>query len=97
MSMIVALVMIAWSLICIFVFPEMKEKGIEYARAEMAKNPKMTDEMMDTAIGMTQKFWNAILIATAIFGTMLYGAIFSLIGALVAKKKDPAVMPFQNN
>ncbi|MCD6013511.1 MAG: hypothetical protein K0Q79_3373 [Flavipsychrobacter sp.] len=97
MSMIVALIMVAWALICVFVFPEMKDKAMEYARAEMAKDPKMTEEIMDTALSMTQKFWNPIIIATAIFGTMFWGAILSLIGAAVAKKNGEKPMTAGDN
>jgi hypothetical protein len=55
----------------------------------MAKNPKMTDEMIDQAITMTKKLFLPFAIAGAIFGTGFLGAIGSLIGAAVAKK-NPA-------
>jgi Protein of unknown function (DUF4199) len=87
-SMIVTIVIVAWSLASMAIFPEMKEKALTIAREEMAKNPKMTDDTIDAAINMTKKYWNVFLIAGAIFGTLFYGALFSLIGALVAKKKD---------
>jgi hypothetical protein len=91
-SMIVALVMIGYSVITIFVFPEMKEKMIEMQREQMAQNPKMTDEMMDTATDITQKYWNVMLMAGVIFGTLVAGAIYSLIAAAVAKKKGERPM-----
>ncbi len=85
-TMIVTLVMVAWSLLSMTIFPEMKEKAIEMAREQMAKNQKMTDEQIDTYIAMTKKYWNVFLIAGAIFGNLFYGVIFSLIGGAVAKK-----------
>lgn len=96
-TMIIALVIVGYSLLTIVIFPEMKEKIMEMQRTEMAKNPKMTEEMIDTAISMTTKFWNVIMVAGALAGTLFIGAIFSLIGAAVAKKKDPALMTFTNN
>lgn len=96
-SMIVALVMITYSVITIFVFPEMKEKMIEMQREQMAQNPKMTDEMMDTATGITQKYWNVMLMAGVIFGTLFSGAIFSLIAAAIAKKKGERPMTAGDN
>lgn len=86
-TMVATLIMVAWSLIAIAAFPEMKERAIETAHEEMMKNPQMTDEIMDMSLNFTRKYWNAILIASAIFGTMLYGAICSLIAAAIAKKK----------
>ncbi len=96
-SMIVALVMIAYSVITIFVFPEMKEKIIEMQRDQLAKDPKMTDEVIDTAVGMTQKYWNVMLMAGVIFGTLFSGAIFSLIAAAIAKKKGERPMTAGDN
>src|SRR4051812_31581101 len=49
-SMIVTIVIVAWSVISMVIFPEMKEKALTMAREQMAKNPKMTDEVMDTSI-----------------------------------------------
>ncbi len=85
-TMVAALVTVAWAIITIFVFPEMKDKAINMTHDEMSKNPKMTDEMIDAALNITRKYWNVLVISAAIFGTLFYGAIFSLIGGAVAKK-----------
>lgn len=95
-SMIVTIVIIAWSITSAMVFPEMKEKAIAMAREEMMKsNRKMSDDQVDMAIGITKKYWNAFLIAGALFGSLFYGAIFSLVGAAIAKKKGQ--QPFVTN
>lgn len=86
-SMIVTLVIIAWSITSAIAFPEMKAKALEIAREQMMKNNKMTDESVDKAIELTKKYWTAFLIAGALFGSLFYGALFSLVGALIAKKK----------
>lgn len=85
-SMVAAIVMVAWAVITIFIFPEMKEKVIDMMREKMAQNPKVTDEIMEQSAQMTRKYWNVMAVAGAIFGTLLYGAIFSLVGAAIAKK-----------
>lgn len=87
LAMIVALISAAWGIISIFVFPEMKEKALEMARDEMLKNPGATDEQIDMSLGIMKKYWSAILIAGALFGSLMWGAIFSLIGGAIAKKK----------
>lgn len=87
LSMIVGIIMVVWGFASIYLFPEMKEKGMEIARQEMAKNPQMTEELMETSLGIAKKYYNVIMIATSIFGALFYGAIFGLIGAAIAKKK----------
>ena len=87
-AMVVTLIMVVWSLLSMVIFPEMKEKAITMAREQMMKK-QMTDEQMDTAVNMTRKYWNAFLIAGAVFGNLFWGAIFSLIGGAIAKKKGP--------
>ena len=95
-SMIVTIVIVVWSVISMYIFPEMKDKALEMAREQMAKNQKMTDEQVDMALNITRKYWNVFLIAGAIFGTLFWGVIFSLIGGLVAKK-NTAPMPTADN
>jgi len=90
MSMIVALMMAAWGIVTIYIFPELKEKVLEMMRTEMAKNPKVTEDQIETTVKAIGKFWNVIVIGGALLRTLFYGAIFSLIGAAVAKKKGAA-------
>ena len=86
-SMIVAICVLSWSLISMVVFPHMKDDAIEFTRKEMAKNPQMTDDQIDMALGMTRKYWNVFLISGAIIGSLFFGTIFSLIAGGVATKK----------
>jgi hypothetical protein len=90
-TLVITVVMVVWSAISLFVFPEMKDKITEMQREQMVQK-NMTDEQIDMAIGMTKKYWNLFMFLGAILGTMILGAIFSLIGAAVAKKKG--VTPF---
>ena len=77
------------------ILSEAVDKIIEMSRVEMAKNPKLTDEMIEQGIAMTKKLFLPFAIAGAIFGTGFLGAIGSLIGAAVAKKNP--VDPFKQD
>ena len=91
-SIVVTIAMIAWSVISIFLFSEMREHLLTITHDAMLKNPKMTEEQVDFAISTVKKFWNPIIIASAIFSTLFYGIIFSLIGAIFAKKNGPRLL-----
>jgi len=67
---------------------------VDIARADMEKNPDLTSEQMDMGINFTRKFFLPLAIAAALFGTAIWGAIASLIGAALAKK-NPST-PFEN-
>ena len=72
-------------------FPEMVDKIIDISRTEMLKNPQMTDELIEQSISMVRKSFLPFTIGGVIIGLGFFGAIGSLIGAAVAKKKpaDP--------
>lgn len=76
-------------------FPDMIDKIIDLSRAQMEKNPQMTDEMIEQAITMTKKFFVPFAIGGVLIGTGFMGAIASLIGAGVAKKNP--VDPFKQD
>ncbi|MCB0696923.1 MAG: DUF4199 domain-containing protein [Chitinophagaceae bacterium] len=89
-SAITALVLLAWTFLSVYlIFPEMKDKSMEMAAEQMAKNPNMTDEQIEMGLEMTKKFFIPFMVGGVIFGTMFFGAIFSLIGAAFAKR-NPA-------
>ena len=93
---VVIVITVIYTLLALFVlFPDMVDKIIEMSRVEMAKNPKLTDEMIEQGIAMTKKLFLPFAIAGAIFGTGFLGAIGSLIGAAVAKKNP--VDPFKQD
>ena len=86
---VVIVITVLYTVLSLFIFPDMVDKIIEISRTAMAKNPQMTDEMIEQGIAMTKKLFLPFAIAGAIFGTGFLGAIASLIGAAVAKK-NPA-------
>lgn len=85
-SAVITLITLVWSLISLWIFPEMVEKGLEIAREQMTARG-MSDEQMDQAIEMTRNNFKLFMVMSVVFGTMFFGAIFSLIGAAIAKKK----------
>ena len=88
MSAVITVILIVWTIISVaLIFPEIKEKAMETARQQMEEGGKMSDSQIDQAIETGRKFFFVILIGTILFGTLIVGAIASLIGAAVAKKK----------
>jgi hypothetical protein len=88
MSAIVTIILILWSVLAItLIFPEMKEKAIETARQQMEDRGQLSDSQIDQSLEITRKYFLLFVIALTLFGTLIVGAIASLIGAGVAKKK----------
>lgn len=85
-SAIITLIMIAWGFIMMAIFPEMKEKGMEMARESMEKRGS-TEEQIEQGMEMTRNYFTVFMVGGILFGYMFFGAIFSLIGAAIAKKK----------
>ncbi len=86
-SLIAGLIMLAWSIASLYVFPEMKDKVVEAQRQKMMLNPQMTDEQIEMVGSMTRKYYNMFAYLGPIFGSLIFGSIFSLIAAAVAKTK----------
>ena len=92
---VVIVITVLYTVLSLFIFPDMVDKIIEISRTAMAKNPQMTDEMIEQGIAMTKKLFLPFAIAGAIFFTGFFGAIGSLMGAAVAKKNP--VDPFKQD
>jgi hypothetical protein len=88
MTAVITVILIIWTVISItLVFPEVKEKAIDTARQQMEDRGTMSSSEIDRAIDITRRFFMAFTIGYILFGTLIVGAIASLIGAAVAKKK----------
>jgi len=77
-----------------FLFPEMTEKIMDQARADMEKKGDLTDEQITQGIEMGKKFFLPFAIGGIILMFGIIGAIGSLIGAGVAKK-NPNYNPLE--
>lgn len=86
-SAMVTILMIAFLVIFMTVFPEFKEKAMEEAKKSMSSK-NLSQEQIEKALDLTKKFFMVFLIGGALLGYLLFGAIASLIGAAVTKK-DP--------
>ena len=91
-SAMVTILMIAFLVIFMTVFPEFKEKAMDEARKSMSSK-NLSEEQVEKALDITKKFFMVFLIGGALLGYLLFGAIASLIGAAVTKK-DPR--PLEN-
>jgi Protein of unknown function (DUF4199) len=88
MAAVITLILIVWGVLSIIViFPETKEKAIETARQQMEDQQKMSDSQIEQALDITRKFFLVFVIGFTLLGTLIVGAIASLVGAAVAKKK----------
>ncbi len=90
---VVTVIMVVYTVIAIkFLFPEMVDLSLEKAREGMVEK-NLTDDQIDQAMGLTQKFFVPFAIAGIMLVFMVIGLISSLVGAAVAKKNPEN--PFQ--
>jgi hypothetical protein len=93
MSVVIALILIVWVLLAMTVlFPEMKDKTLEMARQRMEDRGNLTDSQIEQGVEFTRKFFIPFAIGGTLLGTLIFGAVASLIGAAVAKKKPVSPM-----
>lgn len=83
------LILVAFLLIFFLAFPEFKTKIIDASRSAMESQGKMSDDQIDQAIGMFSKNFLLFTVGGACFMYLVIGAIGSLIGAAVTKKRPP--------
>ena len=91
---VVIVILVLYTVLSLFIFPDMVDKIIELSRTEMLKNPQLTDEMIEQSTSLFRKSFLPFAIGGIILGLGFFGAIGSLIGAAVAKKKP--VDPFSD-
>ncbi len=84
---IVILLMLAFVIVFNLAFPEFKEKIIETTRQKMEEDGKSTDSQIEMAVGMVDKYYLLFAVIGTVIGMAILGAIGSLIGAAVTKKK----------
>ncbi|NVO03260.1 MAG: DUF4199 domain-containing protein [Bacteroidetes bacterium] len=73
-----------------FYAPDQLAKVIEQAeQAMIERNPEMTQEQLDMAMSMVEKFTNPILMSLSSFsGSLFFGFLLALIVSIFLKKKD---------
>jgi amino acid transporter len=90
---VVTCIMIVYSVVFGYIFPEMKEKIIEQTQEQMSEKAGVTQAQIDQTVELMKKSFTLFMILGLIFWYLLVGVIASLIGAGVAKKNQPS--PFQ--
>jgi hypothetical protein len=90
---VVTVIMLLYVIIFIYLFPDMKEKGIEAARKKLEAKGNMSQDQISQALEFTRKFFMVIAIAGTLFFYLVVGAIASLIGAGITKRNS---VPFQS-
>ena len=77
-----------------FLFPDMVDKIIDVARENM-RSQKMEEDQIDKALELTRNYFMPFAIGGILIMFAIIGAIASLIGAAIAKKKpqDPFGQP----
>lgn len=88
---IVTSIMIIYIVIFVYLFPDVKEKAMEAARKSMESKGQMTQEQINQALGITQKFFMVFLVGATLLGYLIFGALASLIGAGITKKNPRPV------
>ncbi len=79
-----------------FITPEIVDIALDEARKGMMEQKgKMSDSDISDAIDMTRKFFIPFAIAGVVVLFLIFGCIFSLIGAAIAKK-NPNYNPLEN-
>lgn len=88
------LLMLAFQVALNLVFPDMQEQMIDVARQKMSEDPRVTEEAIEMSTSFLSKTYWPLLIAGTLFGSLVVGAIGSLIGAAITPKNPKT--PFDN-
>ena len=95
-TLLIALFMFIYTLLSLFIiFPELKEMVLQKTRTDMEAKGTYSQDVIDSAVNMTKKFFVPFALIGGILATVLFGVIGSLLGAAFAKKTEANV--FQNN
>ncbi len=89
---VVTVLILIYSIIALkFLFPDIVDKSIETSRQKMEQSGKLSDNQIDQQLSMIKDHFTLFAAAGIIIFFAVVGAISSLIGAAVAKKKpqDP--------
>lgn len=91
-TVVVTVIILLYTILAFKVlFPDMIDKSIEMTRQKMEADGKASDSQIEQTVGMMKEHFTLFAVVGVIIGFAIMGAISSLIGAAVAKKKpqDP--------
>jgi hypothetical protein len=87
-SMVVTLISLVWIIICMAIFPGMKDRYMEIAREQSANNRYATDESIETTLKIMDKYYVQMMLFFSLLYNVVSAFIFSLIGGGIAKKQQ---------
>lgn len=87
---LLTIILIVWSLATLFIWPETVDIAIQKAEEDMTKRGGLSEDQISQSLAMTRKYFKVFMVAGVLFGTLVIGAISSLLGAAIAKKKGVA-------
>ena len=93
-AVITALMLVYTVLALNFLFPDIVDKSIEVTRQKMEADGKASDSQIEQTVNMMRDHFTLFAIVGVVIGFAIMGAVSSLIGAAVAKKKPRD--PFSN-
>jgi len=89
---LVSIIYFLWMLLAFkLIFPDLKDKMLEFTMQEMTKNGTSQD-IIDKSMPFLTKYLTMIIIGSTLFYGVLAGVVFSLIGAAVAKKNPKPIV-----
>jgi len=95
-SVVIACITVLFAILSItLIFPETKDIAIEQARKQMEEKGEMSEDMIDKALDITRRMFVPFAILGVVVGTLIVGAIISLIGAAVTKKNPQTPFEFE--
>lgn len=86
-STIVTLIFVVFLIILSLAYPQMKQNVIDATRLEMEKQKGFKDSDIETVIQGIDKYFWILVIGSSMFFFVLVGALGSLLGAAITKKR----------
>ncbi len=80
-------IFIGFLILVSLVFPDFKTSAIEAVRTEMENQKNYNEDQAEQAIEMMEKYFWVFAIGGTMLGFVIVGAIGSLLGAAIAKKR----------
>ena len=91
----VTVIMVLYTVLSMYIFPDVKAKFIEIARQKALENPGANESQIEQGMAMYEKNFTLFTVIGIIFWYLILGVVASLIGAAVTKKR-PNATPFEN-
>lgn len=84
---VMTVIMILFTVIFFLIFPEIKEKLFETTRQKMEERQNMTTDDIEKAMSFWRRMFWVLTIGSSLLMYAIVGAIGSVIGAAITKKK----------